>query len=423
MTAISKIIGTIALGAVAGSAPRQAWNLLTAGAIERVTLQGDPSGLPGTVARYLEKVATVLWRPNPPIALSREYDRRLGRWVDVAAHLLIEVDTLYLYRGRLLLGGFFSKKDPASQFHHSGYAMSFARGTVDVDALVAAAMADSSTRSGAWRFCVHEMTGGGFFSKSLPGEGQPPSPVASMTDAPVRYIGGRKEDFGPPRQKPAASWMWWSEQAQQLREDARGWLQREQWCTDRGITSRRGWMLHGPPGNGKTLLVYAIAEELDLPIYAVDLSAMTSKDFVSAWKQASGNVPAIVLVEDFDSTIVGRNNIRSREHGVAFETILNCLAGVQRKGGILFVMTTNDPAAVDPALCSIKTSDTDTESRPGRIDLCVEIGNPTADGRRAISERVFAGEPSAEAWTKEVVENTDGMSIAQVQETCYRMLA
>ena len=115
MTAISKIV-TIAIGAFAGSAPRQAWNLLTAGAVERVTLQGDPSGLPGTVARYLEKVATVLWRPNPPIALSREYDRRLGRWIDVAAHQLIEVDTLYLYRGRLPLGGFFSKKELLDQY-------------------------------------------------------------------------------------------------------------------------------------------------------------------------------------------------------------------------------------------------------------------------------------------------------------------
>lgn len=417
MSGVSQLV-KIGVGMLAASAPRQAWNLLTAGAVERVVVQGDPASLPGTVGRYLEKVATVLWRPNPPITLSREYDRRTNRWASVPVELLIEVSTLYLYRGRPLLGGYFSRQDPQTKFHSTGYAMSFARGTIDVDRLIVEAMADSDSCRTSSRFGVSSLEGYGFTSSGAAGQPPAPASITLQTDAPVRYIGADKKHFGPPRQPRAADWMWWSPQMQLLRDDARRWLEREQWCAERGISSRRGWMIYGPPGNGKTLLVYAIAEELDLPIYALDLSAMTSRDFVTGWKQACANVPAIVLVEDFDSTIVGRRNIRSQEHGVAFETILNCIAGVRRTGGILFVMTTNDPKAVDPALCSMDDRENDEESRPGRIDLRTEIGNPPREGRLAVAMRVLQDQDKAEA----VADRTEGRSIAQVQEISYRMV-
>jgi hypothetical protein len=415
MSGISKLV-KIGAGMLAASAPRQAWNLLTAGAVERVVIQGDQTTIPGMVGRYLEKVATVLWRPNPPISLSREYDRRTSRWSSVPVELLMEVSTLYLYRWRPILGGYFSRQDQETKFHSSGYAMSFARGTVDVDRLIVEAMADSESSRATSRFGITSLEGGGFVP-SAPGQAAPASITVQIDLAPVRYIGADKKHFGPPRQPRAAEWMWWSPEMQLLREDARRWLEREQWCAERGISSRRGWMIYGPPGNGKTLLVYAIAEELDLPIYALDLSAMTSRDFVSAWRQASSNVPAIVLVEDFDSTIVKRENIRSKEHGVAFETILNCIAGVRRAGGILFVMTTNDPKAVDPALCSMEKEKPDEESRPGRIDIRAEIGNPPREGRLAVALRVLQDLEAAER----VADHTEGRSIAQVQEICYRM--
>ncbi len=210
--------------------------------------------------------------------------------------------------------------------------------------------------------------------------------------------------------------MWWSDQFQCLRNDAKRWLKSQQWREERGMPGGRGWMLHGQPGNGKTLLAYAVAEELDLPIYSFDLSSMSSEDFTKAWKDASEDSPSIVLIEDFDSTIKGRNNIRSKEHGVGFETILNCVAGLQRRGQVLFIMTTNDPKSVDPALCA-PCSD-DVESRPGRIDLSVEIGAPTREGRYAIAMRVLRDHEQA----MKAVAATEGRSITQVQELCYRLV-
>ena len=129
----------------------------------------------------------------------------------------------------------------------------------------------------------------------------------------------------------------------------------------------------------------------------------------------------MVLIEDFDATIRRRENIRSREHGVAFETILNCLAGAKRYGGILFVMTTNDPAAVDPALCDLSESrsldDDKPESRPGRIDISLEIGNPPHAGRLAIAERLLEAPDLA----RQVADASEGWSVAQVLDRCEKI--
>jgi ATP-dependent 26S proteasome regulatory subunit len=59
----------------------------------------------------------------------------------------------------------------------------------------------------------------------------------------------------------------------------------------------------------------------------------------------------------------------------------------------------------------------DEESRPGRIDIRAEIGNPPREGRLAVALRVLQDLEAAER----VADHTEGRSIAQVQEICYRM--
>lgn len=85
-----------------------------------------------------------------------------------------------------------------------------------------------------------------------------------------------------------------------------------QWYADRGIPFRRGYLLHGVPGSGKSSLIHAIAGELMLDIYVVSLSSSWIND--STLTTLMGRVPArcIVLLEDLDAAFT-RSTSRDEE--------------------------------------------------------------------------------------------------------------
>ena len=92
------------------------------------------------------------------------------------------------------------------------------------------------------------------------------------------------------------------DQAEHLLEDAREFLESERWYTERGIPYRRGYLLHGIPGGGKSSLVAAVASELKLPIYMLQLSnEFLSDDALQRLFQTMTLNPSIVLLEDIDA--------------------------------------------------------------------------------------------------------------------------
>ncbi|KAI0929840.1 hypothetical protein AcV5_006699 [Taiwanofungus camphoratus] len=183
-----------------------------------------------------------------------------------------------------------------------------------------------------------------------------------------------------------------------LLADTKDFLKSEKWYADRGIPFRRGYLLHGVPGSGKSSLIHAIAGELMLDIYVVSLSSSWIND--STLTTLMGRVPArcIVLLEDLDAAFtrstsrdtastgnpeVANNNTtaeettetssRSRRHKtehvpevntLSLSGLLNALDGVAAAEGRILFATTNHLERLDPAL-----------SRPGRMDVWVEFKN------------------------------------------------
>ena len=91
-------------------------------------------------------------------------------------------------------------------------------------------------------------------------------------------------------------------QARGLLEDAREFLGAERWYADRGIPYRRGYLLHGMPGGGKSSLVMAVASELKLPIYLLTLSSdLMCDDALLQLMQTMDMNPSILLLEDLDA--------------------------------------------------------------------------------------------------------------------------
>ena len=198
-------------------------------------------------------------------------------------------------------------------------------------------------------------------------------------------------------------------------EEARFWIESKNWYYDRGIPWRRGWLMIGSPGVGKTAFVRWMARKLDLPITTYDLATFSNTDFTSSWRRLSNRSPCIALIEDIDAIYEHRRNKTDTEHdkGLTFDCFLNCLDGIQRNDGIFTIITSNKPDLLDSAI-GIQNSD-GSSSRPGRIDRIVEVNPLNLDQKREIALMIFK---DFEDMVPEIIKETNEESGACFVERC-----
>ena len=116
-------------------------------------------------------------------------------------------------------------------------------------------------------------------------------------------------------------------------------------------------MLSGASGSGKTLLVKAISNELDMPLFACSgdqadkYVGTTSRNIETLFKDAKEHAPAIIFIDEFEAmakTRTGESNNNEREGGVS--TLLAQLDGLDTCEDIMVIVATNLPDAIDPAV-------------------------------------------------------------------------
>ncbi|KAF8075116.1 P-loop containing nucleoside triphosphate hydrolase protein, partial [Lyophyllum atratum] len=167
-----------------------------------------------------------------------------------------------------------------------------------------------------------------------------------------------------------------------LIDDARDFLASKPWYAARGIPFRRGYLLYGAPGSGKTSIIHSLAGELGLDVYIISLSRMGMDD--TALNELTSELPekCIALMEDIDAAFtqtLNRDDQSSESgsdehdsssprepqksnHRVSLSGLLNALDGVGAQEGRILFATTNKYHSLDPALC-----------RPGRMDIHIEF--------------------------------------------------
>lgn len=190
--------------------------------------------------------------------------------------------------------------------------------------------------------------------------------------------------------------------AENLLDDVSRFLRSEAWYVERGLPYRRGYLLHGPPGNGKTSTIAAIASTLHLNVCVLNLASKTMGD--DALRDAMSQVPekCIVLIEDIDCIFQQRTGSGDKDNSLTFSGLLNAIDGVATADGRILFMTTNYLDNLDEALV-----------RPGRCDVKVLIDNPTRDQVRQLFVRFF---PDREDVADDFVDSFDEMpSMATVQ--------
>jgi ATPase family associated with various cellular activities (AAA) len=171
---------------------------------------------------------------------------------------------------------------------------------------------------------------------------------------------------------------------------------------------RRGMLLYGPPGTGKTLTAMYLSSQMRdrtvLLLAGPELGLLRP-----ACAMARVLQPATVLLEDVDLIAEQRSHPATMCNPLLYE-LLNQMDGLQDDADVLFLLTTNRPDILEPALAS----------RPGRIDLAIEIPLPDAECRRRLIDLYARGlNVSVTSWHA-VVAQTEGASAAFMRELMRR---
>jgi len=157
-------------------------------------------------------------------------------------------------------------------------------------------------------------------------------------------------------------------------------LKYPQYYDELGVEPHNGVILFGPPGNGKTLIAKAVAGEAE-----AHLEVINGPDILSKWvgqseanlrnvfERARSLAPSVVLIDEIDSIASTRDQMTHHHEVSLISQLLVLLDGLERRGRVAVIATTNRIDAIDPAI-----------RRPGRFDYHIEVPEPDFRGREAI---------------------------------------
>ena len=267
----------------------------------------------------------------------------------------------------------------------------------------------------------------------------------------IKLIGITPEELGWQESKTSLlDRLFFPDEIVNLIKEIKIWKNSKEFYEELGVPWKRGWLLYGPGGTGKTALASAFAQDLDMPIFIFNLVDMSNTGFKSHWQQCLLNAPCIVLIEDIDNVFHGRTNIHktnfpdfggmfkdknthqdsSDEHEqprsslINFDTFLNCIDGVERAEGIFLIITTNQIEHIDAALGRPVDDGTNnfTSTRPGRIDRVIELKTMEPYVKKKMARYILAKFPDQlEAMLYDIEANPIEETPAQFQNRCVQI--
>jgi hypothetical protein len=179
-----------------------------------------------------------------------------------------------------------------------------------------------------------------------------------------------------------------------------------------GLPTKRGVILVGPPGTGKSLIGKVLCSQTKETFIAVTPGDVQGSDAIGeVFEMARALVPTLLFVEDLD--LIGARRGRDIYANMLLGQLMNQMDGLKENDALVVVATTNDLDAIEPAL----------RDRPSRFDCLIEIPDVTDEirqrylraflSKRSIGDHLY---PDIEQATRRC------RTIAEVQEQAIRYL-
>jgi len=197
-----------------------------------------------------------------------------------------------------------------------------------------------------------------------------------------------------------------NQEEKKIIEDLKWFLDSADWYKVRGIPYRRGYLFHGIPGSGKSSLVTALAGELGLNLYMLNLNAvgMTDDrllDMIHNIKDRS-----LILFEDIDVVQPRRDSVtKSNVEKISLSGLLNVIDGPSAREGCAVFMTTNYKDKLDKALI-----------RAGRTDVKLEFSYATPPQIYRFYQIFFDDKATASPKEIERLHHDRNYSMADIQQ-------
>jgi cell division protease FtsH len=186
----------------------------------------------------------------------------------------------------------------------------------------------------------------------------------------------------------------------------------EQW-SKYGIPLKRGILLAGEPGTGKTIICKALMAAADeITCITTNGYALDDDDYISELYELADDLsPSIVFIEDID--LIGQNRMEfGYQRGPALLSLLAILDGVEEQKKIVTVATTNCLETLDKAL----------SQRPSRFDRVIKLSRPGQEQRRELINRLCERIPLDESTRDYIAHRSEGCTPAQLQEIVYNLV-
>jgi hypothetical protein len=173
--------------------------------------------------------------------------------------------------------------------------------------------------------------------------------------------------------------------------------------------ARKGLLFYGPPGTGKTHTIHYLASQL--PGHTTLLVTAEQVGLLGEYfRLARFLQPSMMVIEDVDLIARERTHMRGSGEEALLNKLLNEMDGLREDAEVLFILTTNRPDQIEPALAS----------RPGRIDQAIEFPLPDEEGRSRLTKLYARGLKISEELMEPIVSRTRGVSAAFIKELMRR---